>query len=86
MAGVSYFFSFPAPDSRMKHKSTVFSTSGKVKKKEWMHDASVLFFDLSGRLPDLGERHVGVQVLEPGFVATLHVCELGKEELLFCVS
>jgi hypothetical protein len=37
-------------------------------------------------LPDLGEGHVGVEVLEPGFVATFHVCELGEEQLLLYIA
>jgi len=55
-------------------------------KKEWMQSASLVCSVLSGRLPDLWEGHVGVDVLEPCLMSALHVCELGKEQLLLCIS
>jgi hypothetical protein len=51
-----------------------------------MQNASLVRLDLRGRLPDFREGHVGIDVLEPGFVSALHVCELGKEQLLLIIS
>jgi hypothetical protein len=47
-----------------------------------MHDASIVLLIYENGLPDLWEGHVGVDVLEPGFVTAFHVCELGEEQLL----
>ncbi len=44
------------------------------------------FLDLPERLPDFWEGHVGVNILKPGFVATFHVSQLGKEQFLLSFS
>jgi hypothetical protein len=55
-------------------------------KKERMLSASLFGSILSGKLPDLREGHVGVEVFESGFVPAFHICQLGKEEFLLRVS
>jgi hypothetical protein len=76
------FFKIILICSRTKQTSTDFRISDKGKKKVWMHDASIMLLIYENGLPDLGEGHVGVDVLEPGFVTAFHVCELGEEQLL----
>ena len=69
--------------SAEKHVSYI---NGYVRKKGGciMHPKCFLIY--GDGLPDLREGHVGVDVLKPGFVAALHVCELGKEQLLLCIG
>jgi hypothetical protein len=69
-----------------KETKTCFEAQLVVNKKEWMHSASLFGSVLSGKLPDLREGHVGVDVLETGLVSALHVCELGKEQLLLGIG
>jgi hypothetical protein len=69
-----------------KERKTCFEAQLAANKKEWMQTASLFGSVLSGKLPDLREGHVGVDILEPGFVSALHVCELGKEQFLLSIS
>jgi hypothetical protein len=50
------------------------------------NSASFVLFRFCKELPDLWEGCVDVEILEPRFVTALHICKLGKEQLLLGVG
>ena len=87
MTDVSVLSQFPLEFTLSDTEKHVSYFTRYVRKKERMQKCIRCAFLISEDwLPDLGEGHVGVDVLETGLVSALHVCELGKEQLLLGIG
>jgi len=73
------------PDTRQDNYDST-GLENPLKKKNRMHGAPGSCPEWIVRLPDFGERHLGVEIFKTGFVSLLHGGELGKEQLLLGVS